>query len=118
MNHPYTKHEGTETWGVIKKSLRALIENNDLTLETSENHVIGYFCQQLFNKYQSRWFAKEQIEGVKLYLGDSIIIVDEENAGIKGSILSLEVMEPEPMYFVELSGGDSVLVKQSSVEHL
>ena len=118
MSHPYTKHEGTETWGIIKKSLHALVKNSDLALETNENYVIGYLCQQLFEKNQKRWFAGEKIEGVKFYLNDSIEMVGDENKGAKGSIISLEAMEPEPMYLVELSGGQSVHVKQSCIENL
>jgi len=118
MNHPYTKHEGTETWGIIKKSLRALVKNSDLALETNENYVIGYLCQQLFEKNQKRWFAGEKIEGVDFYLNDPIDIVGDENKGSKGSIISLEAMEPEPMYLVESSGGDNVFIKQSSIKNL
>jgi hypothetical protein len=45
--HPYVVYEQTDLWKSLERSLDALVNNNDITLQTPNEYVIGYICQQL-----------------------------------------------------------------------
>jgi hypothetical protein len=46
-NHPYVKYEKTKVWKIINKSIKDLEENNDLSLSTPQEYIVGYLCEQL-----------------------------------------------------------------------
>ncbi len=46
---PYDEYKKTKNWKIIKKSITALVKNNDLKLLTPEEYVIGYLCKHLEN---------------------------------------------------------------------
>jgi hypothetical protein len=46
-DHPYKKYENTELWDNIKQSIKDLEGNQDLSLTTLNEYVVGYICQQL-----------------------------------------------------------------------
>jgi hypothetical protein len=48
MKHPYTALEQHPLWEVIKTGLEDhLVANRDLTITTSESHVIGYLLAKI-----------------------------------------------------------------------
>lgn len=47
MEHPYTTLEQHPLWEVIKTGLEDLVANRDLTITTSESHVIGYLLAKI-----------------------------------------------------------------------
>ena len=47
--HPYKKHEGTDLWQSLEKSLKELSDNQDINITANPIHVIGYLCQQICN---------------------------------------------------------------------
>jgi hypothetical protein len=47
MDHPYRKFERTPLWTVIETALSELAQNQDVTLHTTSEHVIGFLCQRL-----------------------------------------------------------------------
>ena len=47
--HPYTQNENSEIWRVLEKSIRELIENQDIEITTKEKYVTGYITKQVIN---------------------------------------------------------------------
>lgn len=47
MKHPCTTLEQHPLWEVIKTGLEDLVANRDLTITTSESHVIGYLLAKI-----------------------------------------------------------------------
>jgi len=47
MTHPYQKYEKTETWKILSASLDLLCENQDISIKTRKEYVIGYLCNKL-----------------------------------------------------------------------
>ncbi len=47
MEHPYKNLEGTAVWLIVDSALADLEENQDLTLTTAREYVVGYLCKSL-----------------------------------------------------------------------
>ena len=47
MDHPYRKFEHTRTWVAVEAALNQLAQNQDVTLHTTREHVVGFLCEQL-----------------------------------------------------------------------
>lgn len=47
QNHPYTNYEKTKAWESIKRSIKDLEKNQDLSLTEWHEYIVGYICQQL-----------------------------------------------------------------------
>lgn len=45
--HPYKKYENTALWENIKQSIKDLEDNQDISLMTPPEYVVGYICKQL-----------------------------------------------------------------------
>lgn len=43
----YDRFKGTELWKKIDEILAELEDNQDITLTTVRDYVIGYFCEQI-----------------------------------------------------------------------
>ena len=50
MIHPYKNYEKLETWSVLNKAFKKLVSNQDLSLTTHEEYVIGFICEELDKK--------------------------------------------------------------------
>ena len=47
FQHAYAEYEGSSLWKEVAKLVRELEENNDLTVTTRPEYVIGYICRGL-----------------------------------------------------------------------
>ena len=47
MKHPYAEFEKTLLWKALDTAMSDLQKNQDVVLTTTQQHVIGYLCQQL-----------------------------------------------------------------------
>jgi hypothetical protein len=47
MAHPYQEHASSQLWAAIDSELRDLEANQDLTLTTAREYVIGALCARL-----------------------------------------------------------------------
>lgn len=65
-----------------------------------------------FSDTLARWFAGEEIAGVEYVLNDSVEIVEGEHAGEFAAVISLERLNPEPAFLIELGSGHDLLVPQ------
>lgn len=65
-----------------------------------------------------RWLAGEVIPEVGFHLNDSVLVVAGSLAGSVGAVISLERMDPEPSYIVELGSGNDVHLLQSQIQKL
>jgi len=50
MKHPYVEFEKTPLWKALKAAITDLEKNQDVKLTTTQQHVVGYICQQLFQQ--------------------------------------------------------------------
>jgi len=50
MTHPYQKYEKTKEWKIISDSLDLLCENQDISINTRKEYIIGYLCSKLNEK--------------------------------------------------------------------
>jgi hypothetical protein len=48
--HPYVEFEGTPLWSAVKKAVKDLEDNQDLTLTEWHQYIVGYICKQLAKK--------------------------------------------------------------------
>ena len=51
------------------------------------------------------WFNQQSVPGAAFKLNDSVEITAGVHAGKSGAVMSLETLEPEPVYVVEMSDG-------------
>jgi hypothetical protein len=49
-DHPYRALEDGPLWAAVADALTELERNNDLTLHTARELVIGYLCERLSNR--------------------------------------------------------------------
>ena len=62
------------------------------------------------------WFAGQTVPGGRFRHNESVRIIVGEHAGEFGALISVESLEPEPLYLVELaSTGADVLLPDSSL---
>jgi hypothetical protein len=47
LTHPYSQFEGSDLWRVLERALTDLSANQDLTVTTAPEYVIGFFCRAL-----------------------------------------------------------------------
>ena len=65
-----------------------------------------------------RWYNGQQIDGVKFNLNDDVHILAGPKTGQHGNIISLEKIDPEPLYLVEDEQGSDSILKQSEMEEI
>jgi hypothetical protein len=58
---------------------------------------------------------REPIEGVEFSHNDFVNVVSGDSAGMKGSLVTILTLDPEPRYLVELESGVDVPVWQSQL---
>jgi hypothetical protein len=56
---------------------------------------------------------REPIAGVLFFHNDFVNVVSGDSAGLKGSLVTILTLDPEPQYLVELESGLDVPVWQS-----
>ncbi len=49
----YDEYKNTDLWKIIDGILNDLEENSDIQITTARKYVIGYFCENLQNEFQS-----------------------------------------------------------------
>ena len=47
MNSPYDKYKHLKEWDIIKTALEELEENQDISITTHSDYVIGYLLHKL-----------------------------------------------------------------------
>jgi hypothetical protein len=47
MTSPYEQFQGSHLWRGLVVALRELQANGEVELKTSDEHVVGYLCQEL-----------------------------------------------------------------------
>jgi hypothetical protein len=62
------------------------------------------------------WFSSQPIPGVAFDLNDSVRIKTGAHSGEIASVISLESLEPAPVYMVELADGTDLKVTESDLE--
>ena len=62
------------------------------------------------------WFSSQPIPGVAFGLNDSVRIKAGAYSGEMASVISLESLEPAPVYLVELANGTDLKVTESDLE--
>lgn len=67
-------------------------------------------------KLDHLWFDSQPIPGVAFRLNDSVRIKAGVYSGEMASVVSLESLEPAPVYLVELANGTDLKVTESDLE--
>ncbi|UAY50886.1 hypothetical protein [Ferruginibacter albus] len=47
MEHPYKEYENSLLWATINSALNELKNNNDISINTSPEYIIGYLCKKI-----------------------------------------------------------------------
>ncbi len=50
MKHISEEYENLPAWKVLTEVIRYLVNNNDISLMTKEEYVIGYLCKAIYEK--------------------------------------------------------------------
>lgn len=58
---------------------------------------------------------REPIDGVRFFHNDLVRVLSGESVGLKGSLVTIMALDPEPRYLVELESGWDVQVWQSQL---
>jgi hypothetical protein len=65
---------------------------------------------------RARWYRQEEIAGVSFRLNDVVHVVSGEHIGMEGWVISVEGVDPEPCYLVELASGcEDLIVSQANL---
>ena len=64
------------------------------------------------------WMSGDRVVGVSFYLNDSVQIEAGPNRGEVGAVISLNEIDTEPIYTIELSSGADVVVNQTSLRKI
>jgi ribosomal protein S4E len=67
---------------------------------------------------QAAWRAGNPVAGVNFAHDDLVTILAGEHTGNVGSLVSIEQLEPEVVYLVEIDSGFNVPAKQSEIERV
>jgi hypothetical protein len=62
------------------------------------------------------WRAHQTIYGVNFAHDDLVTILAGEHAGNVGSLVSIEQLEPEVIFLIEIDSGFNVAARQSEIE--
>jgi len=54
MEHPYKEFEGLVIWQSIDRAIADLEKNQDITLTTAREYVVGYLCECLTEGYSDK----------------------------------------------------------------
>lgn len=50
MEHLYKEFKNTDIWYTVEQALENINENNDVSLQTQKELVVGYLCKQIKKK--------------------------------------------------------------------
>jgi hypothetical protein len=65
---------------------------------------------------RARWYRHEEIAGVSFRLNDVVQVVSGEHVGMEAWVISVEGLEPEPSYLIELASGcGDLIVSQANL---
>ncbi len=62
------------------------------------------------------WRARQAVAGVDFGHDDLVTLLGGEHAGNVGSLVSIEQIEPDVIFLVEIDSGFNVAAKQSEIE--
>lgn len=65
------------------------------------------------SEHEKMWYEFASIPGTKFKLNDPVTVTKVPFSGQKGSIISLEEISEDPVYYLELENGESVQVLES-----
>ena len=65
---------------------------------------------------QAAWRAGNPVDGVSFAHDELVTILAGEHMGNVGSLVSIEQVDPEVVYLVEIDSGFNVAAKQSDIE--
>ena len=62
------------------------------------------------------WFAGQPVPGGRFRHNESVHVISGDHTGKSGALISVERLQPEPVYLVELASGEGdVLLPDSSL---
>ena len=70
----------------------------------------------LSTELQDAWRVGKPVDGVSFAHDDLVTILTGEHMGNVGSLVSIEQVDPEVVYLVEIDSGFNVAAKQSDIE--
>lgn len=73
---------------------------------------------EAFRDTQSRWFSDEQIPGVEYTLNEAVQVIDGEHVGAFAAVTSLQRLDPEPAFLIELASGHDLIVDQQRLRRV
>ena len=63
------------------------------------------------------WFSLSNVPGALFKFDDAVDIITGEHKGKGGTVLSLLLLEPEPVYMIELGSGEGdVKIKEANLK--
>jgi hypothetical protein len=65
---------------------------------------------------QSKFLARRPLPGVRFGHDDVVRISKGEQSGQTGNLISIEEIGDDPLFLVELTSGDDILVHQSQLQ--
>ncbi|HTD29351.1 MAG TPA: hypothetical protein VK660_08190 [Xanthomonadaceae bacterium] len=65
---------------------------------------------------RNRWLAHEPIDRVRFTHDDLVTILSGEHSGMVGSLVSIEQIEPEVLFRIEVDSGFEIVVNQTDIE--
>jgi ribosomal protein S4E len=64
------------------------------------------------------WLANEPVAGLQFAHDELVTILAGEHAGMVGSLISVEQIEPDVIYLVEVDSGFNVPARQADIERV
>jgi hypothetical protein len=64
------------------------------------------------------FFRGEATEGIRFGVNAAVRVSKGPHAGANGSVISLEQLDPEPVFLIELGDGSDLLIAQSDLEEI
>lgn len=62
------------------------------------------------------WYDFRPVPGAKFKMNETVKILNGNHSGQIASIISLETIDPEPKYLIELNSGEDMIVAESNLE--
>jgi hypothetical protein len=62
------------------------------------------------------WYEGKAVDGARYVLNTPVTILEGEYVGKNGSIISLESLQPQVIYYVEAFDGGAALIQEAHLE--
>jgi hypothetical protein len=64
---------------------------------------------------QDRWILGGKIPGVSYRMQSDVKVIAGPHIGVRGELISLYALEPEPIYHLETRDGSDICIRQSEI---